>query len=528
VSAGTTGSGPRLVTDVVDHGRRRFSGAPAIVSTQATWTYDELGDRMDAVAAELARMGVAPGAHVAHIMENTVQGVAAFFGVLRAGAVLVPLNTRLSAGDIAYEISRAEVTTAVVSSSLVGLLAEVDRAATSLRRVVVVAPDGSGPALPPAVSDLESHTLDVRRCQGTPPPLAGVADDVAIMWFTSGTTGRPKPTEHTHRGTLAVMGSWARVWGLGPADRIVLQNQYHVATVCYLGGPLTVGAASVLAGPFSLENRLREMEQLEVTAEINGIVLLALLDHHPEVLGKYSLSPLRKLGWGGAPMDSAMLRRTVDRFPQVRDWYQCWAQTESGGGGTCLSGEEFFTQPNSIGRALDCVDDVAVHHAPGAPDGPDDPGELILRGPTVMRGYFRDAAATAQTVRDGWLFTGDLATVNTAGFIRLHGRSRDTIKRGGENVLPFDIERVICEFPGVAECVVVGLGDSVMGEVPVAFVVARDGRTLDQALLESRVRQDLADFKRPAHIRYLENLPRNANGKIVKAALVESVAHLAR
>jgi acyl-CoA synthetase (AMP-forming)/AMP-acid ligase II len=518
----------RMVSDVVDVGRRRFAGSPAIVSAQATWTFAELGDRMDAVAAELSRMGVAPLAHVAHVMEHTVEGIAVFFGVLRAGAVLVPLNTRLTPDDIAYEISRADVTTLVISASMLGLLADVDPATTSLRRVVVVTPTGSDLTPPPAVSGLDVRTLDVARCDGTPPPVSAEPDDLAVLWFTSGTTGRPKPTEHTHRGTLAVMGAWAKVWGLGPGDRIVLQNQYHVATVCYLGGPLIVGAASVLTGPFSLENRLREMEQLEVTAEINGIVLLALLDHHPEVLEKYSLSPLRKLGWGGAPMESAMLERTVNRFPQVRDWYQCWAQTESGGGGTCLAGEDFFTQPNSIGRAIDCVDEITVYHAAGTPDGIGDPGELILRGPTVMRGYYKDEAATAQAIRNGWLFTGDVATVNTAGFVRLHGRSRDTIKRGGENVLPFDVERVICTVPGVAECVVVGLRDTVMSEVPVAFVVARDGLSIDHALLERRVREELADFKRPAHIRYVDDLPRNANGKIVKTALIESVADLAR
>jgi acyl-CoA synthetase (AMP-forming)/AMP-acid ligase II len=257
-------------------------------------------------------------------------------------------------------------------------------------------------------------------------------------------------------------------------------------------------------------------------------VFLNLLDKDPALLKHYDVSSVRSIVFGAARVDPALLRRSVARFPGVI-WVQGWAQTEINSGGTANRGASFLERFGSIGLPISCIDELAILGDDGKELPAGEVGEIGVRGPTVMLGYFDDPDATSSALDGGWLHTGDLAYRDADGYVYLKGRSREVIIRGGENVYPAEVETVLCQHPAIADAAVVGIPDSVMTEVPVAFAVLQPSArqpTVEElmAFMEER----LARFKRPVAITLVEELPRTATGKVHKPSLVARARHHAR
>lgn len=449
----------------------------AVVAADGDITFAELWSRARRVAGSL---GVEPGARVAWAIGNE-RGVAAltlYHGVLCAGAVNIPLNTRLTARERDAILERAR------------------------------------PAL--VVDDVDA-LLDGAEVDPAP---AG-EDDVASILFTSGTTGLPKGVVHTHATSLAAAAGWADAFRLGTND--VVQSPFPVFT----GAGLHFnGLAALWAGAANVIDGAEVAESLARIAAVGATVYVAVpsiyqfwLDH--PALATADLSSLRILDYGGASMAPDVIRRLHDAIPRA-GLMQTYGLTEAGPGGLYLAEEYAFGKLGSVGnRAAGAgtqfrVVDEHSHDVPA-----DGIGELVLRGPSVMQGYFEDDEATAAAfTADGWLRSGDVVRIDAQGFVFHVDRIKDIIVRGGFNIASVEVESVLLEHDDVLEAAVVGRPHPKLGEDVHAVVVPKAGRTVDVDVLVTHCRTALADFKVPRTIDVRdEPLPRNASGKVLKREL---------
>ena len=345
-----------------------------------------------------------------------------------------------------------------------------------------------------------------------PAPAAPAPDDPAVILYTSGTTGRAKGAMLTHRNLLSNAALIAGWLGLGPADRVLtIMPLFHAnAIVIGLLTPLVSGGSTVIAERFRASTFWPSVERHRPTTAGTVPTILAMLLGLPAPAAPTSL---RFLLTGSAPVPADLLR-AVEAHVGV-PVIEGYGLTEC----TCRA---TFNPVDGRRRPGSCGLPLAPLRIVDADDrdvAPGDIGEIVLRGPHVMRGYFRNPAATADALRGGWLHSGDLGRMDADGFVHIVGRASELIIRGGENVYPREIEETLLAHPDVAEAAVVGAPDALYGEVVWAFLVAHPGRTIDEADVARWCRERLADFKRPARTIVVTDLPKGPTGKLLKTPL---------
>jgi len=438
-------------------------------------TYRQLWDRAVRVAGGLRAAGVVPGDRVANRLANGNDWVYAFWGTLLAGAVVVPVNTRFVEPEMRY----------VVEDS--GAAYVVEPGATL--------PDGE----PLEVTD-QGHT------------------DLAGIFYTSGTTGFPKGAMTTHENFLSNIETCLRCLGLPrePLSTLISVPLFHV-TGCnsQLLVVTAVGGTSVIMPVFEVGAFLRaiEEEHVSVLTTVPAIYWLALQQPH---FAEVDTSSVRSLSYGGAPIAPDLVHRVKEAFPTARVG-NGFGLTETSSVSTYLPDEYAAEHADSVGFPAPVVDvDVAE------PDPATGVGELLIRGPHVVAGYWRKPEQTAETFVDGWLHSGDLARIDDEGLVFIVDRKKDMINRGGENVYCVEVENALAAHPAVGEVAVVGVPDSMMGEKVGAVVVPLPGRELDPQELLAFARERLADFKVPQYVSVrADPLPRNPGGKVLKPPLRE-------
>jgi long-chain acyl-CoA synthetase len=427
------------------------------------YTYRELDERSDRVAARLVRAGVRPGDHVAMLMGNCPEFLLAWFGILKAGAALVPVNPGLKRSEIEFIREHSE------------------------SRVVVT----------PA--DFEHGFED------PPVALPEVGPEaLAAIVYTSGTTGKPKGAMLTHTNYLWDAKAIVRATKMTSADRFLcLLPLFHVnAQVVTTLAPMVAGGSMVLMRKFSPLQMLETLAKTGATAFSGVPTVYAILNSTPGV-DKYDLSRLRFCICGAAPMPVEVFEEFERRFHATL--LEGYGLTE----GTCASS---VNPPDrckigSIGVPLEGQEMQLVDE------------EIVIRGPNVMKGYYKNPQATAGTIKDGWLYTGDLGRVDEEGYFFIIGRKKEMIIRGGQKVYPKEVEEVLYQHPTVAEAAVVGVSDPKWGEEVAAYVVRRG--SVSEAELLAFCRECLADFKCPKSIAFREVLPKTATGKVQKYLLKE-------
>ncbi|MGY1717567.1 class I adenylate-forming enzyme family protein [Blastococcus sp. SYSU DS0552] len=439
-------------------------------------TYRELWERASRVAGGLRAAGVAPGDRVANRLGNGTDWVLAFWGTLLAGAVVVPVNTRFAEPEVRY----------VVEDSGAALVVGPGAAL----------PDGE----PLAVTD-QGHT------------------DLAGIFYTSGTTGFPKGAMTTHENFLSNVETCLRCLGL-PRDArlstLISVPLFHV-TGCnsQLLVVTAVAGTSVIMPAFEVGAFLRaiEEERISVLTTVPAIYWLAL---QQPGFADVDTSSVRAVSYGGAPIAPDLVHRIKAAFPTARVG-NGFGLTETSSVSTYLPDEYAAEHADSVGFAAPVVDlDVAD------PDPATGVGELLIRGPNVVAGYWRKPEQTAETFVDGWLHSGDLARIDDEGLVYVVDRKKDMINRGGENVYCVEVENALAAHPAVGEVAVVGVPDPMMGEKVGAVVVPRPGQELDPAGLLGFARERLADFKVPQFVSVrADPLPRNPGGKVLKPPLRE-------
>ena len=465
-------------------------------------TYAELDRRAWSLAAGLAARGLRRGDRLATLTATSPDHVATFFACARLGVALQPISWRLAPAEVAYQLADAEPSLLLVSS-------EHEELARAAGAAVAIANLGD--------PTLELHTAVDDVAQD---------DDPLLLVYTSGTTGKPKGALLAHANCFWTNLSFDRTTGLRDDD-VVLQMlpQFHV------GGwnvqPLLAwwkGATVVLEPAFDAGRALQLIEEQRVTTMMGVPATYLFLAQEPR-FAEADLSSLRLAVVGGAPMPETLLETWHERGVAV---VQGYGLTEAAPNVLCLPPEEARRKLGFAGKPYPHVDVALRDPETGVLVEGAGVGELVVRGPNVFAGYWRNPEATEAAFADGWLLTGDVAERDEEGFYRIAGRIKDMVISGGENVYPAEIEAVLAEHQNVLEAAVVGVPDQRWGEACAAFVVLREGAAAtDEELLE-HCRGRLARFKVPRTLAFLDALPRSSMGKVLKDDLRASVTGTAR
>jgi fatty-acyl-CoA synthase len=495
-------SGEHTLGRWLDDRARNTPARVAIDAADVRVTYGALHDRSLRMAAALAARGVERGDRIATLTPNSVDHVALLFACARLGLALQPLNWRLLGSELRYQLDDAEPVLLVVDPAHAEL---ADEAGGAMPRVAFAELAAAG-----AVPD-----VDVRD------------HDPLLLAYTSGTTGKPKGAILTHVNCFWTNLSFDRTSGIGEDD-VVLQvlPQFHS------GGwnvqPLLAwwkGATVVLEPSFDPARALRLVESKRVTTMMGVPATYLFMAEQPE-FATCDLSSLRLAVVGGAPMPESLLEAWRARGVGI---VQGYGLTEAAPNVLCLPQEDAARKLGFAGKPYPHVD-VALRDPDSGElvEGPAT-GELVVRGPNVFAGYWRDPEATAAAFADGWLLTGDVAERDEEGYYRIVGRLKDLVISGGENVYPVEIEDALHAHPAVSEAAVVGIPDERWGEVCVAFVVVRAGQQADEAAVLDWCSARLARFKVPKAVFFVDSLPRSAMDKVLKDELrASAIAGVAR
>ena len=511
--------------------RTNFGGSTFLVYEDERVSYEGWFRATAALAAELARLGIGKGDRVALAMRNLPEWPVILFAVTSLGAIVVPLNAWWTGAELSFGLEHAGAKLLICDSQrwqrIEPHLAELP----ALRQAIVSRADG---ALAGSAMSLESIIGAPGGYGDLPdidlPAIEIAPDDDATLFYTSGTTGRPKGALGTHRNILTclISASYANQRSAlrrgeapvppEPKVGLIVIPMFHV-TACnaFLMATIATGSTIIFMRKWDTVAAFALIEKERVTAT-GGVPAIAwqLLEHPDR--DKYDLSSLESIAYGGAPSAPELVRRIESDLHALPS--NGWGMTETSATVTTHSAEDYLHRPDSCGPPLP-VCDLRIMSEDGSREMPTgEVGELWARGPQIVKGYWNDPAATAATFVDGWVRTGDIARLDAEGFCFIVDRAKDVIIRGGENIYSSEVEFVLYDHPAVTDAALVGVPHRTLGEVPAAVVHCAPGTTVSEADLQDWVGVRLAAFKVPVRILFrAETLPRNANGKILKAEL---------
>ena len=501
---------PRVLDGIAD----RFSDHDALVADHRSFTFAQLRDEVRRAAAAIIGLGIDAGDRVAIWSPNTWHWVVACLGTHYAGGVVVPLNTRYTANEATDILARTGAPLLFASGEFLGSdkAASVQRDALPKLRHVIRVPvekdDGTWDDFVASGSDLDS--VDARAAAVQP-------DDVSDILFTSGTTGRSKGALCAHRQSLDAPAAWAECGRLASDDRYLCINPFF-HNFGYKAGILAclqTGATLIPQLTFDPEKMMAAVQEHRITVLPGPPTIYQTLLDHPK-RADYDLTSLRFAVTGAATIPVVLIERMQTEL-DIDIVLTAYGLTEASGFGTmCRPDDDAVTVATTSGRP------IAGFELRIDDPGQDGTGEVLLRGPNVMLGYLDDPEATAATIdREGWLHTGDVGTVDENGNLRITDRLKDMYICGGFNVYPAEIEQVLARLDGVTESAVIGVPDERLGEVGKAYIVVKPGADLDEQTVIAYTRQHLANFKTPRSVEFLDALPRNPGGKVVKPLLRE-------
>lgn len=509
----------RTIPRVLDRIADRFSDHYALVTEARTVTYAELRGEVRRAAAAMIGVGIEAGDRIAIWSPNTWHWVVACLGTHYAGGVVVPLNTRYTASEATDILGRTRAPLLFASGEFLGAdkAASLDRRGLPDLRHVVRVPvekdDGTWEEFTAADGGVAAQEeVDARAAAVQP-------DDVSDILFTSGTTGRSKGVLCAHRQSLDAPAAWAECGRLSSDDRYLCINPFF-HNFGYKAGILAclqTGATLIPQLTFDPEKTMAAVQEHRITVLPGPPTIYQTLLDHPK-RADYDLTSLRFAVTGAATIPVVLIERMQNEL-DIDIVLTAYGLTEASGFGTmCRADDDAVTVATTSGRPI--ADFELRVDAPGE----DGAGEVLLRGPNVMLGYLDDPDATSAAIdSEGWLHTGDVGTVDVNGNLRITDRLKDMYICGGFNVYPAEIEQVLARLDGVAESAVIGVPDERLGEVGKAFIVTKPGVELDDETVISYTRQHLANFKTPRSVEFLDALPRNPGGKVVKPLLRQQI-----
>ena len=486
------------------------------------WAYGQTSERVNKLANGLKGLGIKKGDRLGMLEVNCNRYVEAYFAAAKVGAIFVPLNFRAKEKELSYMIGNAGAKMLIVGGRYLEMVGGIRSQLPTVEHCI-------------SVGEVRGNWLSYEGVLSSSPADDVVDEiddeDITILMYTSGTTGRPKGVPLRHSGFVSYV-----LENVEPASPDVEERNlltvplYHVAGIQAMLAAVYGGRTLVLMRQFETEEWLKMVEQERITRAMLVPTMLKWVIDHPD-FKKYDLSSLKVITYGAAPMPFEVIEKAIGEMPWVR-FINAFGQTETASTITSLGPEDHILQgseeeigkklkrlTSSVGRPLPDVE-VKIVDEQGNAVPVNAVGEILARGPRVMRGYWQDEEKTRKVIaEDGWLRTGDQGWIDEEGYIYLAGRSDDMIIRAGENISPEEIEEVLRSHPKVDEAAVIGVPDPEWGQEPRALVVLKRGQEASREEIMEYCRSNLAGFKRPRSIVFLESLPRNPMGKVLKKEL---------
>ena len=503
-----------MLGTIILRNARLHSNAPAIIFEDRTLTHREFAIRAFRLANALARIGVRRGDRVAVLSQNCPEYMEAFAAGELGGFITVTINYRLAAPEVGYILSDSRPKVLIAEAPLLERVSAEAR--SKLEHVITFG--GNGP-------DLDYETLLAAE-EPVPPTTEVRPDDIAYLIYTSGTTGRPKGVMLAHRGQMWCAQATAIGMGVRPTDRVAITMPlYHIGAKNTSLTRSMQGCTIVLHRAFRTEPYFESLRKYAVTETLLAPTMLNdLLDAYK--FDPQTLPSLQKIFYSAAPMPEQLLRRAIAAVGPI--FAQVYGMTESGGPGTFLGAHQHVLEgPAHVVRRLRSAGqpmvgcDVRVVRLDGSECAAGEPGEIVIRSQGLMHGYWNNHIATADTLRDGWLHTGDIGEVDDESFVFVVDRLKEMIVSGGENIYSREVENALMSHPAVLEAAVVGGPDERWGEKVVAFVVQRPGQDISVESIDDHCRRTIAAFKRPREVKFITALPKLPNGKVEKFKLRE-------
>ena len=507
-----------LLTDLCTRNAKRFPEKTAVVFKDVRYSFREFEERTNRLANALIDIGVQKGDRVAVLLNNRHQYVELYFAVPKCGGILTPLNYRLAGKELSWIINHAEANTLIFEEEYLGAIDTIESEIETVRNVICI---GTGKA------GMLGYEQIIGSSSAEKPELEIRDDDVMSIFYTSGTTGKPKGAMLTHRNMLS------NCQAIGMENRIrfgdvffIVSPMYHTITPACMYAHMYRGNTNVVIDRFDPKLLLETIERERVTHLFLVPSMIIFTLEYPDI-GKYDLSSLRFMLYGGSPMP-------VDRILQTIDVFGCnlaqgFGMTEIGPCYVSVLSPEDHKQLAlhndedrlaSVGRnqtntEMKIVDDEDNELPVGTV------GEICVRGQNVMKGYWKMAGETANALKGGWFHTGDLGRLDEDGYLYVVDRKKDMIISGGENIYSAEVENVLSSHAAVLEVAVIGVPDRQWGEAVKAIVALREGMTATEEELIEYCKQNLASYKKPKSVDFVRALPRNVMGKVLKTELRE-------
>ncbi|MGX6444818.1 acyl-CoA synthetase [Neobacillus sp. K501] len=496
------------IGSLLSQNARKFPDILAIECEGRCYTYRQFNEQVNRLAHGLLQQGFQKGDKIALMMKNSDHFVFSFFATAKIGAVAVPVNFRLTSIEVQYILQQSEAKLVICDLEFEETIASA-REETEVRTVITIGE-------PKTIGYLSYENVLMEN--GSEPEIeVSVSDDLEIL-YTSGTTGRPKGALFDHDRIFKVGIACTINMGLRPHERILhVAPLFHSAQLnLFLISGVALGATHIIHRDFHPVKTLQAIQEHKITHFFGVPAMFNFIQQVPNA-SDYDLSSIRRCGYGAAPMAPELVKRSIQLF-KTDQFYNLCGLTEGGPGGILLDPEGHKQHLGKGGKPIffteaRVVDDKGSDVKPGVV------GEFIIKSPMVMKEYYKKPEETKSTIKDGWLYTGDLATIDEEGYITLVDRKKDMIITGGENVYSVEVEGVLFEHPAVLDAAIIGLPDETWGEAVCAVIVPKEGVELDEDEIRSFCRQKLAGYKVPRRFFIEQQLPRNASGKILKYQL---------
>jgi acyl-CoA synthetase (AMP-forming)/AMP-acid ligase II len=495
-----------------------------IVFEGRRWTYAQVNERVNRLANALAQWGIGKGDRVGILHVNCNQHIEAYFAVAKLGAIFVPLNFRAKSDELAYMIANAEAKALFVGSRYLEIVDTMLPQLPTVKQCILIDSKDKN----------KIYYEDLLGAASSDELMSEIGDeDITILMYTAGTTGRPKGVPLRHNAFASYV-----LDNVDPASPDIEERNlltvplYHVAGIQAMLAAIYGGRTLVLMRQFEVKEWIETIQRERATRAMLVPTMLKRVIDAPDY-HQYDLSSLKVITYGAAPMPFEVINKAIKVMPWVR-FINAFGQTETASTITTLGPEDHIIEgteeerekklkrlTSSIGKPLPDVE-VKIVDEEGKPLAPLEVGEILARGPRMMTGYWRDEQKTSQVItRDGWLRTGDMGWMDEEGYIYLAGRGDDMIIRGGENISPEEVENAVQSHPKVEEASVIGVPDPEWGQEPRAIVVLKKGAVATQEEIIEHCRTRLAGFKRPRSVVFIDALPRNPMGKVLRKKLRE-------
>jgi fatty-acyl-CoA synthase len=522
----TRGLGPALTLgQMLDEAAARDPAHEAIVFRDERVSYGQLKARADAFALGLVALGLRRGDHVVLWMPNRVEWNVAHLALAKAGCVTVTCNSRYKALEVEYVLRQSDAKALILADRFdaagvdyLELLREIDASSprlSALRHVIVLGSSVPAGCRPWAEVEALGRGSDPRVLER----IGVTPDDPAAMLYTSGTTGEPKGCLLSHGNVYYKCRVYTALHEWTARDRYFVPVPYFHIFGC-MGGTAAnclVGSTQVVMDVFDPGEAMRLIEAERVTVFSGVPTMFITILNHPD-FGRYDLRSLRTGSIGAAPVPAEIMRRILDSEGGLgMDALVVYGLTEATGGTHWTRpGDPLEKRVATVGLPTPEIEDRVVDPITDAPVGPGEEGEVCVKGPTMMMGYYKKPEATAEKLRDGWLRTGDMGVKDSDGYLRITGRLTDMIIVGGFNTYPAEIENFFLRHPKVLDVSIVGVPDPIMGEAVMAFVIPKAGESLTAEEVAGFARGKIANFKVPKYVEIVASFPLTGSGKVQK------------